>query len=146
MFSQVDHIAIATLDVDAAVETLRKLGPVELGEMEIIERDHIKAQMLRAGDVPIELLQPTSPDSTVQKFIDKRGEGIHHIAYRVADINKAIEQCKAAGLRLIDEKPRHGYADSRVAFLHPKALLGALTELVQREPGKDVCPYAPAHE
>jgi methylmalonyl-CoA epimerase len=102
--------------------------------------------MLRAGDVPIELLQPTSPDSTVQKFIDKRGEGIHHIAYRVADIDKAIEQCKAAGLRLIDEKPRHGYADSRAAFLHPKALFGALTELVQRDPGKDVCPYAPAHE
>ena len=146
MFELVDHIGIATKSIDAAVETLRKLGPIELGELEIIDRYKLKARMVKTGDVPIELIEPLSEESNIASYIEKRGEGLHHIAFRVPDTAAALERCRAQGLRLIDEAPRHGYAGSLVAFVHPKSMLGMLTELVQREPGKDAAPYAPDHE
>lgn len=145
MFKLVDHIGVATRSIDASVDTLRKLGPVELGELETIERYNLKARMVRTGDVPIELIEPLSEESNIHAFIEKRGEGLHHIAYRVDDIEQALARCREQGLRLIDEKPRPGYAEALVAFVHPKSVLGVLTELVQREPGKDQAPYAPDH-
>jgi len=144
MFESVDHIGIATADIDKAIETLAKVGPITLGKEEVIEAFGVKAVMVAAGSVPIEFVQPLSDDSGVGKFLKNRGEGVHHIAYRVSDINAALETLKSQGFRLIDEKPREGYAGALVAFVHPKSVLGTLTELVQRESGKDVAPYDPA--
>jgi methylmalonyl-CoA/ethylmalonyl-CoA epimerase len=146
MLEHVDHIAIATRNIDSAVDTLRKLGPVTLGELEIVERYKLKARMVKAGGVPIELIEPLNDDSTIAAFIEKRGEGLHHIAYRVANVASALDVCRAQGFKPIDEQPRPGYAESRVAFLHPKSVLGMLTELVERQPGKDTAPYAPEHQ
>jgi methylmalonyl-CoA/ethylmalonyl-CoA epimerase len=145
MFKTVDHIGIATNSIDKSVEILQKLGPTELGELEVIERYKLKARMVKAGEVPIELIEPLSPESNIAGFIEKKGEGLHHIAYRVDDIAAALEHCRREGFKLIDEQPRHGYAEALVAFVHPKSVLGMLTELVQREPGKDQPPYAPDH-
>lgn len=144
MFEQVDHIGVATRDIEAALKVLEKTGPLTLGKPEVIEAFGIKAVMVCDGKVPIELIEPVDPDSGVAKFIEKKGEGIHHIAYRVGDIDAELEHFREQGFKLIDQKPRHGYADSRVAFIHPKSVLGMLTELVEREPGKDVAPYDPA--
>lgn len=145
MLGHVDHIGYAVRDIGAAVETLRKLGPVRLGELETVERYKLKARMVCAGGAPIELIEPLAEDSAIASFIEKRGEGLHHVAYRVASVEDALQACRAQGLRTIDEQPRPGYADSRVAFLHPKSMLGVLTELVERAPGKDAAPYAPEH-
>lgn len=144
MFLEVDHIGIATNDIDHALEVLERTGPIDLGKTEIIESFGIKAVMVKAGEVPIELVQPIKEDSGVAKFIAKRGEGLHHIAYRVEDIDATLKSFKENGFDLIDKEPREGYAHSRVAFVHPKSVLGMLTELVERKPGMDIPPYDPA--
>ena len=144
MFTTIDHIGVATPDIDAALKVLEKTGPLVLGERESIPAFGVKAIMVAAGGAPIELIEPDSPESNIAKYLEKRGEGVHHIAYRVDDIDAALARCREQGFRLIDEQPRPGYADSTVAFIHPKSVLGILTELVQREPGHDVPPYAPA--
>ncbi len=145
MFKTVDHIGIATRSIDKALEALEKMGgPLRLGKSETIESFGVTAVMVAVGEVPIEFVQPLSDDSGVAKFIEKKGEGVHHIAYRVANIDEALQGFKDKGFQVIDQQPREGYAQSRVAFIHPKSFLGVLTELVQREPGKDVPPYDPA--
>lgn len=145
MFEHVDHIGIATRDIDRALEVLEKMGgPIKLGKTEVIESFGVKAIMVAAGEVPIELVQPLNAQSGVARFIDTKGEGVHHIAYRVENIDKALQSFQDKGFQAIDKMPREGYAHSRVAFIHPKSFLGVLTELVQREPGKDVPPYDPA--
>lgn len=145
MLKLIDHLGVAVRDLGAAVETMKKTGELRLGKEEEIPAFKVKAIMIATGDhVPIELIEPTSPDSGVAKFLDKRGEGLHHVAYRVDDVAAALEALKAQGFRAIDDKPRPGYGHSQVAFLHPKDLLGVLTELVEREPGRDVPPYDPA--
>lgn len=145
MFKQVDHIGVATRSIEASLETLRKIGPIVIGEREVIERYQLEAVMVKTGEVPIELIQPMTPESNIAQFIEKKGEGVHHIAYRVEDISAALAQCEREGFRLIDAQPREGYGHSRVAFLHPKSVLGMLTELVEREPGRDAAPYALPH-
>jgi len=145
MFEHVDHIGIATRDIDRALEVLEKMGgPIKLGKTEVIESFGVKAVMVAAGEVPIELVQPLNAQSGVARFIDTKGEGVHHIAYRVENIDKALQGFQDKGFQAIDKVPREGYAHSRVAFIHPKSFLGVLTELVQRQPGKDVPPYDPA--
>lgn len=145
MFEHVDHIGIATNDIDQALAVLEQMGgPIKLGKTEFIESFGIKAVMVAAGEVPIELVQPVQPDSGVAKFIEKKGEGVHHIAYRVENIDEALQSFKDKGFQVIDQKPREGYAHSRVAFIHPKGFLGVLTELVERKPGRDLPPYDPA--
>ena len=142
MLKEIDHIAIATRDLEAALTTLKKMGDVTVGAYEAIGAPHwVKAVMVKLGGTPIELIQPTDPKSPVAAFIEKRGEGLQHIAYRVDNIDEALQQAQAEGFRVIDAKPRHGYAASRIAFLHPKSTLGLLTELVERKPGKDQAPY-----
>jgi len=141
MFTRIDHIGIAVNSLGEAVATLRKTGPILVGELEQVPANQVEAVMVASGDAPIEFIQPTSPESTVAAFIAKRGEGLHHIAYRVDDIDAALAHCEAQGFKLIDKKPRHGYAGSRVAFLHPKGFNGVLTELVERKAGEDVPPY-----
>lgn len=145
MFEHVDHIGIATKDIDKALEVLEKMGgPIKLGKTETIESFGVTAIMVAAGEVPIELVQPLTADSGVAKFIEKKGEGVHHIAYRVDNIDEALQSFKDKGFTVIDQQPREGYAHSRVAFVHPKSFLGVLTELVERKPGKDIAPYDPA--
>ncbi len=144
MFTKIDHIGIATRNIEAAIQILRKTGPLVIGKRELIPSNQIEAVMVAAGESPIELIQPTAPESTVSAFLEKRGEGLHHVAYRVENIDAELKQCAEQGFRLIDQTPRHGYAGSRVAFLHPKSFFGVLTELVERKPGHDVPPYDPA--
>lgn len=144
MFTRIDHIGVAVRSIEEAVKILELAGPIALGKRESVPANQVEAVMVAAGDAPIEFIEPTSAESTVAAFLEKRGEGLHHVAYRVEDIDAALRACQERGLRLIDKAPRHGYAGSRVAFIHPKSMSGVLTELVERKSGADVPPYDPA--
>jgi methylmalonyl-CoA/ethylmalonyl-CoA epimerase len=126
-----DHIGVAVEDLDAAIELYGQR--FEMGEQhrEVVEAQGVEAVLLEIGEGHVELLKPLGPDTAVGKFIAARGPGLHHVAYQTADIDGALEQVKAAGLELIDETPRIGIRGSRVAFLHPKATGGVLTEIVE---------------
>jgi methylmalonyl-CoA/ethylmalonyl-CoA epimerase len=131
LFGRIDHIGIAVNDLDAAVALYG--GSFDMAEQhrETVEEQGVEAILLEVGEGHIELIKPLSEDSGVAKFIAKNGEGMHHVAYQVEDIDAALEQVREAGLRLIDEKPRTGIRGSRVAFLHPKSTGGVLTEIVE---------------
>ena len=131
LFGRIDHIGIAVNDLDAALELYG--GRFDMAEQhrETVEEQGVEAVLLEVGEGHIELIRPLSPDNGVGKFIARNGEGTHHIAYAVDDIDAALERVREAGLRLIDEKPRTGIRGSRVAFLHPKSTGGVLTEIVE---------------
>jgi methylmalonyl-CoA/ethylmalonyl-CoA epimerase len=131
LFGRIDHIGVAVNDLEAAVELYG--GSFEMAEQhrETVEEQGVEAILLEVGEGHIELIRPLSPDTSVAKFIERNGEGMHHVAYRVDDIDSALERVRAAGLRLIDEQPRTGIRGSRVAFLHPKSTGGVLTEIVE---------------
>jgi methylmalonyl-CoA epimerase len=135
LFGRIDHIGIAVNDLDAAVQLYG--GPFDMAEQhrETVEEQGVEAILLEVGEGHIELIRPLSDDTGVAKFIAKSGEGMHHVAYQVDDIDAALEQVRSAGLRLIDETPRTGIRNSRVAFLHPKSTGGVLTEIVQPAAG-----------
>jgi methylmalonyl-CoA epimerase len=141
VFTRIDHLGIAVRDVEAAIALLEKTGVLARGSRESVPANQVEAVMVAAGDAPIEFIEPTSPESPVARFIEKRGEGLHHVAYRVQNIDVALRICADQGFQLIDKQPRHGYAGSRVAFIHPRSMSGVLTELVEREAGRDVPPY-----
>lgn len=131
MFGEVDHIGIAVEDLDEAIALYRdRLGMAEQ-HRETVEEFGVEAALLEIGDAHVELLTPIQPDSGVAKFLERNGPGVHHVAYRTGDIDATLEQLRAAGLRLIDEQPRTGIRESRVAFVHPKSTGGVLTEIVQ---------------
>jgi methylmalonyl-CoA/ethylmalonyl-CoA epimerase len=131
VFGEIDHIGIAVEDLDEAIALYRdRLGMAEQ-HRETVEEFSVEAALLEIGDAHVELLTPTQPDSGVAKFLEKNGPGMHHVAYRTADIDATLEQLRASGLRLIDEEPRVGIRESRVAFVHPKSTGGVLTEIVQ---------------
>ena len=130
LIKKIDHIGIAVKNLDEAVETYKKLG-FELKGIEEVAEQKVKVAMLPAGESKIELLEATSEDSAIAKFLEKRGEGIHHIAVGVEDIEKALENAKNNGLQLIDEKPRIGAGGKKVAFVHPKSTRGVLLEFVE---------------
>jgi len=130
LIKKIDHIGIAVKNLDEAVEIYKKLG-FELKEIEEVAEQKVKVAMLPAGESKIELLEATSEDSAIAKFLEKRGEGIHHIAVGVEDIEKALENAKNNGLQLIDEKPRIGAGGKKVAFVHPKSTKGVLLEFVE---------------
>jgi methylmalonyl-CoA/ethylmalonyl-CoA epimerase len=130
LIKKIDHIGIAVKNLDEAVETYKKLG-FELKEIEEVAEQKVKVAMLPVGESKIELLEATSEDSAIAKFLEKRGEGIHHIAVGVKDIEKALENAKNNGLQLIDEKPRIGAGGKKVAFVHPKSTRGVLLEFVE---------------
>jgi len=130
MFKKIDHIGIAVSNLDEAIELYKKLG-FEVKEVEEVAEQKVKVAMLPVGESKIELLEATSKDSAIAKFIEKRGEGIHHIAINVEDIEKALENAKNEGLKLIDEKPRVGAGGKKVAFVHPKSTKGVLLEFVE---------------
>ena len=131
LFGRIDHIGVAVNDLEAAVELYG--GSFDMAEQhrETVEEQGVEAILLEVGEGHIELIRPLSPDTGVAKFIERNGEGMHHVAYQVDDIDSALERVRAAGLRLIDEQPRTGIRGSRVAFLHPKSTGGVLTEIVE---------------
>ena len=131
MLSTIDHIGVAVEDIDAALSLYRDTLQMPLIHRETVEAQGVDAALLDIGGSHIELLQPLGPDTTVGKFLARRGSGLHHVAYRVPDIVRALSTLNAAGLRLIDERPRTGIRGSQVAFIHPSSTGGVLTEIVQ---------------
>lgn len=126
-----DHVAVAVPSISAALPIYELITGAESSPVERVESQNVDVAFVGFGLGRIELLQPTSVDSTVQRFLDKRGSGLHHIAYRVSDIEAALERLAAAGVRLIDAQPRAGAGGHRVAFLHPQSTGGVLVELVE---------------
>lgn len=131
MLTKINHIGIAVKSLDDAVPFYRdNLGMAFAGIEEVAEQK-VRVAMMQIGESKIELLEPTCEDSPVAKYIEKSGSGIHHIAYEVTDIDAAIAKLLADGVRMIDEKPRHGAHGTLIAFIHPKSSDGVLTELCQ---------------
>jgi methylmalonyl-CoA/ethylmalonyl-CoA epimerase len=131
MFARIDHVGVAVEDLDAAITLYETTYEMTLVHRETVAEQGVEAVLLDVGENHVELLAPLASDTPVGKFLAKKGPGIHHVAYQVADIDAALEALKAAGTRLIDETPRIGIRGSRVAFLHPAASGGVLTEIVE---------------
>lgn len=136
MFTRIDHIGVAVEDLDAAIKLYERSFEMKLVHRETVESQGVEAVLLDVGDGHVELLAPLGPDTPVGKFIAKKGVGIHHVAYAVEDIELELDRLKELGMKLIDQKPRTGIRQSRVAFIHPAATGSVLTEIV--EPAKDV--------
>ena len=132
MYKKVSHIGVAVKDLERAKEVFRTLGLEVEGE-EVVEDQKVKVAFIPVGETRIELLEATSPDSPVARFIEKRGEGVHHLALGVDNVEAMLEELKAKGVRLVDEKPRKGAHNTLIAFLHPKSTGGLLLELCQEE-------------
>ena len=131
MFGRIDHIGVAVSSIEDSIGLYRDAFGMAEQHRETVEEQGVKAVLLEIGDGHVELIEPLSPESGVAKFIERNGEGLHHVAYQTDDIDAALEKVRAAGLRLIDEEPRIGIRGSRVAFLHPKATGSVLTEIVE---------------
>ncbi len=131
MFTHIDHIGLAVNDIESAVAFYQQQLGVSAWEIIELPERHMRVAVAHIGTSMVELIAPTSPEAAFAKYLAEKGPGMHHIAYRVDDIHAALAQLKAQGLRLIDEVPRHGLHDTLVAFIHPKASLGTLIELVQ---------------
>ena len=132
MYKKVSHIGVAVKDLEKAKEVFRTLGLDVEGE-EVVEEQKVKVAFIPVGETRIELLEATAPDSPVAKFIEKKGEGVHHVALGVDNLEVVLEELKAKGVRLVDEKPRLGAHNTLIAFLHPKSTGGLLLELCQEE-------------
>src|ERR671919_914418 len=134
MLGRIDHVGVAVEDLDEAVTLYsERLGmPVE--HRETVEEQGVEAVLLGGGESHVELLRPLGDDSAVGRFLARNGPGLHHVAYGTDDIEAALETVRAAGLRLIDERPRTGIRNSRVAFVHPRSTGGGLTGLVGGAP------------
>ena len=135
MLGRIDHVSVAVEEMDAALELYRDSLGLPLAHREIVEEQGVDAALLDVGEGHVELLAPLGPDTPVGKYLQRRGPGLHHVAYAVADIDAELDRLRGAGLRLIDETPRTGIRNSRVAFVHPGALGGVLTEIVEPAAG-----------
>jgi len=131
MLTKINHIGIAVKSIEESLIFYRDNLGMELAGVEEVAEQMVRVAMLQIGESKIELLEPTSADSPVAKFMEKNGPGIHHLAYEVIDIEAAIAKLLADGTRMIDEKPRNGAHGTRIAFVHPKSSNGVLTELCQ---------------
>lgn len=131
MFARIDHIGVAVEDLDAAIALHQDTYGMTLVHRETVTEQGVEAVLLDVGENHVELLRPLADDTPVGKFLAKRGPGLHHVAYQVSDIAATLETLRAQGVRLIDETPRVGIRNSSVAFLHPSASGGVLTEIVQ---------------
>jgi methylmalonyl-CoA/ethylmalonyl-CoA epimerase len=129
---KIDHIGVATNGIDQAVNFYRDALGLVVAETEEVPEQKVRVAMLPIGESRIELLEPTSADSPISRFLEKRGPGLHHIAVQVDDIRGALADLKAKGARLIDEQPRAGAGGCLVAFVHPSSTGGVLLELVQK--------------
>ena len=131
MLNRIYHLGYAVEDIEAASRFYTEnFGVVPIGR-EVVEEQGIVATMFRVGESMIELVQPTRPDSPVGKFLERRGEGVHHVAYEVQDLDVALAELKNNGVEIIDDEPGEGAGGTRVAFVHPKSAFGVLTELVE---------------
>jgi methylmalonyl-CoA epimerase len=135
MLGRIDHIGIAVEDLDAAIAVYGGTLSMPLVHREVVEQQGVEAVLLDVGEGHIELLKPLGPDTPVGKFLAKRGPGLHHVAYQVEDIVAVLAELGERGVRMIDEVPRRGIRNSQVAFLHPAASGGVLTEIVQPAEG-----------
>ena len=131
MFDRIDHVGVAVADLDGAIALLRDSFGMPLVHREVVEEQGVEAALLDIGESHVELLLALGDDTPVGRFVAKRGPGLHHIAYQVSDIDAVLEQLRQSGARLIDEQARVGIRGSRVAFLHPSASGGVLTEIVE---------------
>ena len=128
---KIDHIGIAVKSLTEAAAIYENALGLKVNAYDQVDEQGVRVAMLNIGESRIELLEPTGPESPIEKFMTKRGEGIHHIAITVDDIEKALERLKAAGVRLVDNEPRRGAHNTRIAFVHPSSTHGVLLELVQ---------------
>jgi methylmalonyl-CoA/ethylmalonyl-CoA epimerase len=131
MFDRIDHIGVAVADLDAALALHERAYAMPVAHRETVTEQGVEAVLLDVGENHVELLRPLSPDTPVGKFLARRGPGLHHVAYRVDDIEATLARLRERGLRLIDETPRTGIRGSRVAFLHPSSTGSVLTEIVE---------------
>jgi methylmalonyl-CoA/ethylmalonyl-CoA epimerase len=131
VFGRIDHIGVAVEDLDAATALYEESFEMTPAHRETVGWQGVEAVLLDVGEGHVELLAPLAPDTAVGKFLARKGEGLHHVAYAVDDIDAALTEIAAAGIRLIDTKPRTGIRESRVAFLHPRSTGGVLTEIVE---------------
>lgn len=135
MLTRIDHIGVAVEDLEAAIALYRDGFEMELVHREVVEEQGVEAVLLDVGEGHVELLRPLHDETPVGKYIAKNGPGLHHVAYSVADIDKALDDAVSAGLTPIDSEPRVGIRQSRVAFLHPRSTGAVLTELVEPAAG-----------
>jgi methylmalonyl-CoA/ethylmalonyl-CoA epimerase len=131
MLGRIDHIGVATEDLDGAVALYEGTMGMPVSHRETVESQGVEAVLLDVGEGHVELLRPLGPDTPVGKYLEKKGPGLHHVAYAVDDIEGVLESLKSAGIELIDSEPRAGIRDSRVAFVHPRSTGGVLTEIVE---------------
>jgi methylmalonyl-CoA epimerase len=131
VFNRIDHIGVAVEQLEPALKLYRERFQLHLAHRELVPGQGVEAVLLDVGENHVELLAPLGPETPVGKFLATRGPGLHHVAYQVADIDATLATLKRAGLTLIDEQPRIGIRGSRVAFLHPRATAGVLTEVVE---------------
>ncbi len=131
MLTEIDHVAIAVRDLDAAIAWYRTTFGATVAHRERVERDGVEEALLAVADSYVQLLTPTRDDSPVARYLEERGEGLHHVGYRVEDCAAALDAATAAGVRAIDSAPRPGSRGTTVAFLHPKTSYGTLIELVE---------------
>ncbi len=127
--TQIEHIAIAVENLDEAIKYWENVMGLKCYNIEEVVDQKVRTAFLKIGEVKIELLEPTCPESTIAKFIEKKGPGLHHIAFAVEDTDQSLQEAKQAGVRLIDEHSRLGAEGLHIGFLHPKSTMGVLTEL-----------------
>lgn len=133
MIKKVDHIGIAVKDLAATLKFYEDMLGLKCVATEVVESQKVKTAFLPIGESEVELLESTAPDGPIAKFIEKNGEGIQHIAFRVDNLEQRLAELKEKGVRLIDQKPRRGAGGANIAFLHPKSTFGVLVELCERD-------------
>lgn len=133
MVGKIDHIGIAVANLDETLKLYTEVLGMKLHGTETVAEQKVRVAFLPVGDTEVELLESTEPDGPIAKFIESKGQGIQHLAFRVDNIEAALAELKAKGVRLIDEVPRYGAGGAKIAFLHPKATNGVLVELCQRD-------------
>lgn len=133
MIKKIDHIGIAVKDLQAAINFYQGMLGLKVTEIEEVAEQKVRVAFFPTGDSEVELLESTTPDGPIARFIEKNGEGIQHIAFRVDNLEEKLAELKEKGVRLIDEKPRRGAGGANIAFLHPKSTFGTLVELCERK-------------
>ncbi|PKB70067.1 MAG: methylmalonyl-CoA epimerase [SAR202 cluster bacterium Io17-Chloro-G5] len=129
----IDHVGVAVKNIDTALAFFRKVFDVPDADIELMEDQGVRACLIEVGQTRLELLEPTGPESGVGRFIERRGEGLHHLAFNVTDISGKLQTLQTLGVDLIDQTPREGLSGT-IAFVHPRSVFGILTELVESDP------------
>jgi len=133
LVKKIDHVGIAVRDLNGAIKFYQEMLGLKVTEIEEVPDQKVRVAFLPTGDSEVELLESTSPDGPIARFIEKNGEGVQHIAFRVDNLEEKLAELKSKGVRLIDEKPRRGAGGAMIAFLHPKSTFGTLVEICERK-------------